>query len=134
MGDRANLNIISERVEGSFVGLSLYSHWGGTKDLARAINAISEGEVPCADAPYGSRILMSRFISDHEGTDNYGVMPVALKTADDFYSFHQGTDHANLTVDFTNKLITVSSAKDGKIILQQGFTAEGAKEILAFLN
>ena len=42
MGDRSNINFISDTADnGDYIGLNLYSHWGGRGDQAHALQPVS---------------------------------------------------------------------------------------------
>ena len=76
MGDRGNIGFKTDACEPlERKHVWLYSHWNGSELLQRLQNALKSNEAQSRkdDAPYLTRILIDRVLTDHDSETGWGI-------------------------------------------------------------
>ena len=109
MGDRSNVNVITEEIEdGRVLGVNLYFHWQGRDAIDRVLEHLSTSQ---ARERYGDPAYLTAQIAkvahpDYDATTGMGVTPfVALREKS--YFFQLDNEHSILTVDIPNQSVHI---------------------------
>lgn len=115
MGNRANVNIITEKVELGdneyFKVLNIYSHWGGSEAQRVALDWVETHGMGRIDDPsYFSRGVIVAMCHEDYGASGSGVDIRICETIEEASSQISDNEHNILTFDLVNKNIIIASA------------------------
>lgn len=139
MGDRSNINFISDTTDnGDYIGLNLYSHWGGRKDQVRALQLIADKQVRTIEDPsYSIAGIIKGLTAGSRIPVDHGMKPFCHSSLDDAYTEQQDNDHDILAIDYVHETIVYVGDKFDKHYNRIGIdettyplTADGARDCL----
>ena len=139
MGDHSNINFISDTTDnGDYIGLNLYSHWGGRKDQVRALQLIVDKQVrTIEDPPYSIAGIIKGLTAGSRILVDHGMKPFCHANLDDAYTEQQDNDHDILVIDYVHETIVYVVDKFDKHYNRIGIdgttyplTADGARDCL----
>lgn len=139
MGDRSNINFISDTTDnGDYIGLNLYSHWGGRKDQVRALQLIADKQVRTIEDPsYSIAGIIKGLTAGSRIPVDHGMKPFCHSSLDDAYTEQQDNEHDILAIDYVHETIVyVADHFDASfhIIIDSSttypLTPEGARDCL----
>lgn len=144
MGDRSNINLIQSRTEsGEYLGINLYSHWGGLEPQLKALALIARQRAGLDERGRGFQLLLQSLLEHEPGV----IYEDAWCTSEITYVqiFHAASrraaeltradnQHGILTVDFVTPRIIYASEFDEVADIVVAFTPEGAEELYQLLE
>lgn len=115
MGDRSNINIITEKCgDGNVQGLNLYSHNGGVYMLIEALEIVQKELVLPDEKEYFSAGIIGKLIqypNDNRWLSGFGLSPFVDEEDKARFKIVLDNDNPVLTFDLPNRKIYISVVK-----------------------
>lgn len=144
MGDRSNVNIITEKIEDTdkYLMLNIYSHWGGKAVQRDALDkAVEVLDRAAYDGSYFSRAIVRTVTDGDDGATGSGVSPRLVEGIEEAYKQTEDNEYDILNFDLVNKKLVLFRHYGGyagipevaEVIAEAPLTAEGIAEMKAVI-
>lgn len=143
MGDRSNVNIITDKLEDKYLLLNIYSHWGGAEAQLKALEKTEEVlERAKFDSSYFSRAIIRTVTEGDDGATGSGVSPKVVETLEKAYQMTEDNEHDILTIDLVNQELVLYRHYGGyygipetaEIVAKTNLSKQGIQEMTLEFN